>query len=552
MCTVIYWNNHLYSKAEKTEESEKKIEILEKAIDYYPSNDLVFYELGKAYFNLADNYLGSKARSEEYLRKSIKSFQKSLKSNPSSYFAHFHLAQSLLYLGYLYPSLNVSSHDEFKRAVSLGGENSQIFFEVSKIFLSQWSQLSDEDKDFTLQILKKIASRKDKEKILSLLHVWEMNVRNYGLIEKILPEDQHIYRMYADYLGERSLSLEARQRNLAKAEFLEFRRAKEKYKEGEKEFYSLRLEEAFNHFKSCLNILRRIKFYQNLVSQNLINSSEFNNLKKKALILLAKCVIERKKNLKEVEGYLLDYLSMEKDVEAIGEIEDYLKNRRLIREKFEISFNDNLDRLYFQLLLRFHQNHYRDIMQLGTHLKQSFIVVPEDKKNVYVCILDLIGDSYQKTNYLYDARDFYQKAFEIDSNNLETLIRIRQNYERLNADEEIRKASEKIDEMLSPREKLFKNYLMKKNKGYSWNPVLDGRKITLNLHFDFGERDIPPLISVFFNGRVVWEDYLKGKNLSLSLGTNIGRNSFKLIPLNRDIFLIKIAYHLKSSINDQE
>ena len=49
---LIYCNFHLYNRARKIEINEKKIEILEKANKIYPYNDLVFYELGKAYKEL--------------------------------------------------------------------------------------------------------------------------------------------------------------------------------------------------------------------------------------------------------------------------------------------------------------------------------------------------------------------------------------------------------------------------------------------------------------------------------------------------------------------
>jgi len=45
---LIYRNNHLCYKTEKVENNETKIKILEGAVDFYPSNDLVFYELGRA------------------------------------------------------------------------------------------------------------------------------------------------------------------------------------------------------------------------------------------------------------------------------------------------------------------------------------------------------------------------------------------------------------------------------------------------------------------------------------------------------------------------
>ena len=49
---LIYWNSHLYYRAKnKVEDVEKKIDTLENANRFFPFNDLVYYELGKAYFD---------------------------------------------------------------------------------------------------------------------------------------------------------------------------------------------------------------------------------------------------------------------------------------------------------------------------------------------------------------------------------------------------------------------------------------------------------------------------------------------------------------------
>lgn len=552
ICALVYWNSHLYYAADGAEESEKKIEILEKAIDFYPSNDLVFYELGKTYFDLGTNTLNNPAQSKEYIQKSIQYLQKSVKSNPASYFSHFYLAQALLYWGYLTPSADVNPYEDFRKAASLAGENSQIFFEVSKIMLSQWSRLSDKDREFTLEILKKVTSRRDRQRILALLHVWQMNVEDYSIIETILPEDSRIFRMYADFLGERSLSVEARKRSLAKAEFLEFERAKEKYREGQKAYYSFRMEEAFGHFQNSLNILRRIGFYQNLSSQVLIDLSEFNNLRKSALLHVMKCLIEQGMSLKDVEDYLVDYLSIERNTADIAELEAYLRERGLIREKFEPRFNNDLDRLYVELLLSASQNRYREIMQVGQSLRQSFVVIPESKKSVYARILNLIGDSYQKIRSFYNAIDFYQRALEIEPTNLETLIRIRRNYERLGKKEETQQIRESIEELIAPKETTFKNRVIKKGHSFSQSWIVDGRQVVAKLYIQSDKDEVAPLISVFFNGHVIWEDYMKEDVLSLSLNTQIGKNVLRIRPLNRDVTLLKMAYRSTAITSSDE
>ncbi len=574
---LIYWNSHLYYGAKNIEDNEKKIEVLERANRFYPSNDLVFYELGKAYFDLGIQNLYDKDQSRIYLRKSIQNLTRSLRINPASYFCHFNLAQSLLYMSYFSPAFDVNYYDEYKKAALLTGHNNQIYYEVGKIFFSRWPELSEEDREFTLEVLGKIVGGKEREKLQTLMQIWAMNVKDYEVIEKILPQDATVYRMYAKFLGEKSLSCEERQRFLAEAELLEFEDARRMHYSGESEFRYYRLKEAFNHFMASLRTIEKINFYQNLAGKSLIDLEEFNRLKKSACLNLAKCLIEEGKELKKVVGYLHLYLGMEDEVAAVGKLESYLEDRGLIEEKLGASFED-LGSLSFQLLLYFKQNRYRDIMRVGRLLKESFVVIPEAKKEGFIKALLLIGDSYQKADYIYDAGEFYQKALEMDPDNLETLLRIRQNYERLNEEEKLLQLDERIEKLFPPREIVLKNSVINKGQRFSRILTFDGREIILNLDFNgAGEESVPPLVSVFFNGRVVWEDYLKGvggneevgeeerekekkeeeeeeqegerkdkkdndRVISLSLKSNVGKNTLVVVPVNKAVDLLKISY----------
>ena len=560
---LIYWNSHLYYRSKKIDNNEKKIKILERANQIYPSNDLILYELGKAYFDLGIESLNDKALSEAYLQKSIKNFTRSIRINTASFFSHFNFAQSLLFMSYLSPSFDISYYDEYKKAAHLAGHNSQIFYEVGKMFLSRWPELSEEDRDFTLEILRKIVSGKEREKLLTLMQIWSLIVRDYSVMQKILPEDAAVYRLYARFLGEKSLSPEIRQEMLARAEFLEFERAKSEYHSGENEFLYFRLNEATEDFESCVNALERISFYQSLARQTLIDSLEFVNLRKSALLNLAKCHLEEGRELKEVEGYLRTYLGMEEEVAAVGELESFLRDRKLIREKLEASFDD-LDLLSFHMLLSFKQNRYRDIVRVGRLLRESFVVVPEARKIIYVEILQLVGDSYQKADYIYDALEFYHKALQIEPDNLKTLLKIRQSYERLNEEEKIKEIDKRTEKLLAKKEMVLKNSMINKGQRFSHTLNLDGREIILDLHFKGEEMGVVPLISVFFNGRAVWEDYLKKKDeeveedeeregkaevykvISFSLRSKVGKNTLVVVPVNRLVSLLKISYHLES------
>ncbi len=554
---LIYWNMHLYYRAEeKIEDLDRKVKVLKSANLLYPSNDRVFYELGKSYFDLGMENLQDKTLGKTYLQKSIQYFNSSLKINPASYFGHFNLAQSLLYMSYVSPDFEDNPYEEYKKAALLAGHNSQIYYEVGKIFLSLWPKLVEEDKDFTRETLKKILERKDRQKVQAIMHIWEMNVSEYKVMEEMLPEDASIYRMYAQFLGEKSLSSEERQRYMAKAERLEFERAKDEYVSGEGEFQYYRLKEASRSFLSSLRRLERINFYQNLVGQEWINVEEFTELKKSVYLNLAKCYLEEEQSVKQAEDYLLSYLVLEEEVAAIGELESFLRSRGHIKERFGERLDD-LGNLFFQTLLYFKLNRYRDIMKLGRLLEQSFVVVPEGKREEYVKVLQLVGDSYQKIDYIYDAGDFYREALEIDPDNLGILLRIRQNYERLNEEEKIQEIDERMESLLSPRKIELKKREIEKGQRFSHRMTLDGSEIILGLGFNREkEPGTLPLIAVFFNGRVVWEGYLRldeGKGqeadavLSLPVKSKTGENHLVVIPINRSVELIRIAYRRVNS-----
>jgi len=539
---VLYWNTHLYYQAkDKIEDPGKKIEVLEKANLFYPYNDLVYYELGKAHFDLGLENISRTDIRDTHLRESSENFARSLQLNPASPFSHFNFAQTLLYQSYAIPPSEVNYYEEYKKAAFLTGHHSQIFYEVGKILFSRWEQLSPEEREFILEITGKILSKKQRETLQSLLHIWEMNVKDYEVMEKILPEDPGVYRWYARFLGDKSLSSEVRQQKLAQAEFLEFEKATNMYNQGVNKFRYYQIQDAGNHFRSSLNLLKGISFYQDLIDHDLIDPSEFDELQKSVYLNLLKCRVEEEASLQEIEGFLKSYLSLEDKLVSIGELESYLKDRGLIEKRLEGGFED-LKRLYIQILFTFRQNRYREIMRLGSLLQQSFIVVPEGQKKDYMKILQIIGNSYLKADYLYDAEKFYQKAFEIEPSNLETLFKMRRIYERLNKEVKVQEANWRIKKLLPAREILSKSIVIDKGKRLSRKLVFDGRKIILSLQFTRTREGAASLISVFLNERIVWEDYLRDNIVSIPLDTGVGENVLVIRPVNDAVNLLKIQY----------
>jgi tetratricopeptide (TPR) repeat protein len=532
---LIYMNTHLFYQAEKVEENEKKLEILDEANKIYPLNDQVNYSLGKANLDMGLERLSSLKESELYLRKASENFRRSIRLNPASSFSHFYFAQSLFNLSLFSNASDSSFYEEYKKAAELTSQNTQIFYEVGKTYLSLWSLLSDKERTYTLDLVKKIFEGKNKERIFSLLNVWELNVEDFKVLEQLLPQDSAVYRLYADWLGEKAIFIEQRQRSLAKAESMEFEEAKAECQAGESEAFYYRWGEAEQQFTACLNRLKTISFYQDLVDQRLVDNSEYIRYRRLSLLGLAKCRLEQGKKLSEVEDLLREYLDK---TASVGELETYLVESRLIIGKPSEKFDD-LGLLSFQLLFLHKQNRNSEIMDLGRLLQNSFVVIPEGKKGDYINVLQVIGNSLQRLDYLYEAIEFYKKALELDPKNLETLVRIRQSYAKLNNEAKVQETSSKIKDIISS-EINFKNRSLKKEEGFSQALIFDGQKMVVDLFLN-QEQGVPPLISVLFNGRVVWENIVESGNISIPVQTRVGKNIIRITSLNRPVSLLKIV-----------
>jgi len=221
--------------------------------------------------------------------------------------------------------------------------------------------------------------------------------------------------------------------------------------------------------------------------------------------------------------------------------ESYLKLRHIISTKLEPDFK-NLDFLSLQLLLSFKRSRFRNIIEIGRQLQQSFVVIPKDKQEAYIKVLQIVGDAFQKVDFIYDAHDVYQKAIEIDPDNLETLVRIRRNYVKLNSEEKIKEIDKKIESLISPKIKKFNNYLIDKGRSFYHKLIFDGQNKLIDLNFDWDQQGNLPLISVYFNGMIIWEDYLTQNTLSFPVETKIGKNTLQITAVNRPIIITGISW----------
>ena len=154
----------------------------------------------------------------------------------------------------------------------------------------------------------------------------------------------------------------------------------------------------------------------------------------------------------------------------------------------------------------------------------------------------MVGDAFLKQDFLYDANTYYKKVLEIDPGNLDMLLSIRESYERYNDESMTRQLDEMIAAILSPQERLFENLTVRKDKAFAHKMSLDGKRIAINLNIQNNTEVVKPLVSVFFNDIIVWENYVENGEISIFVRPLPGENRLVISPVNTDIIIQRIAY----------
>jgi hypothetical protein len=537
------WNARLAWRAKAVaRDADEKVRLLRRAESIFPWNDAVPYELGEVYFERGAEALGNPAARDTLFRLSIDAYLRSLRLNPGSPAAHFALGQALLYAGYVGQPAPLAYFDEYRRAAELTGHSSQIHYETGKVLLGRWDSLAPGEKDFVAGLLKSSLAGKGEERLLDLLEAWNLAGRDAGLIERILPEDPEALRAYARFLGERSLSLEARQTALAQAEALEVSRARADVESGRRAAESFHAAEASSRAAAALEALGSVRFYQALTGRELFDPREFDGLRKSARRLLAMNRIEETRSLDDEDGTIAAYLDLEDDFTALGEFETFLKERGLAGGTGgDGSTLKDLKALAFQMGLDFKLNRYRDIARVGGLLLSSSLVIAPSGKAAYARILRLIGEANLKLDNVYDAEEFTRKALEAAPDDLDILVGLERCYARLNDESQAAAVGRAIGKLTSPAEIDLGGRTVAKGETAKIDLVTPGGPRTFRLVFaPASGGGAGPLVTVLLDGRVAWEKYGDTGTAEFTGTLTPGRASLEITAVGGPIGLIRL------------
>lgn len=502
------WNARLGWRARAVAQNpEEKLRLLRRADAVFPWSSAVSFELGQAYFEQGAEAMGDPEARDPLFRKAIASYLRSLRLDPGSAAAHLGLGQALLYAGYAGLPTPLPYFDEYKRAAQLAGHTSQIHYEAGLVLFERWDSLKPEEQDFAARLLKSALAGPGEARLQGLLESWYLSGHEPGRMERVLPDEAGALRAYARFLGERSLSLEDRQSALARAEALEVARARAEAERSRRAADAGMPSESAFRGNVALDALKSVRFYQALTGKELFAPQEYDRLLKSVRRLLAMSWVIENPSLDDPEGILAAYLDAEDDLGALGAFERFLKERHLLDEGSGGTPFRSMKALAFRLGLDFKLGRYHDISGIEGLLASSSTVLAPSGRESYARILRLIAEASLRLNNDIEAEAFFRKAREVGPESLDLLLGLERCYRSAGDETKAAEMREAALKLTTPQELDLGGRAVAKGQTARIDLVTTGGPRAFRLDFGPSEPGTVPLVSIFLDGRVVWEKY---------------------------------------------
>jgi len=275
LAVVNYLGWYFLGRSQRATGIEARRQELVRAVRFGWPNHEAWRELGRSYL---DEALAGVAESEvfsEKRRQAEQAFRRAIKINPLDRFSHFYFAQLLLYGTYLgekkgtpvdgkaRPVSSVrpaSPFKELQRAALLAGHQSDVYFNVGQVFLRYWDELDESERSFAVSLLNRIIEEGDRTRFLSLLHTWFMNVGDFDVLRRILPQKASFYGETARFIAMMGLPEEKFLEFSRAAEAMRFELAREAFDQGKIHFAYYTISRAESYFRRALNLLEKIRF----------------------------------------------------------------------------------------------------------------------------------------------------------------------------------------------------------------------------------------------------------------------------------------------------
>ncbi len=525
-------------------DDDARLALLEKSHSLFPFNAEGLEQAGRIRLDRAAGNPADFGKAQTDLLAAYRDFQRDLKLNPCSALGHFYYARTLSLMKFIPGYGQEAPFPEYQKAAELAGPNRQLRKEIGLALFNQWERLPVRQRSFTEGLLKQSLTPQDMAGFQEILYLWYLNVRDYGVMDRIMPSSAEFARAYAQFLGDRSMSLEARHKALVTAEDLDFGNATAEYDAAQTLSKYGQLAEAASHLERCRRFLGEIKFFASLEGKQDVGASveKKNILWKSATLALAQAKLEKDRKLEDAEPALREFLNLDISYSDVTALDAYLKDLRIIPESDSDASLKDIRRLSFEVLLMFRLHKYRQIVSLGSQLQRSVMVPDAATRRDLSEIFTLVGDSYLKLDFVYEPEGFYQRALELAPDDLGILSRMKKYYERRNETDKINEVDRLLGNVLSGGQVLKEPRLLAKGAALEQSLLLGGsqKQIRVAVQLGFLPGNPKPLVSVYLNDRVIWEDYAAQPEIDLQMGTMEGLNKLEVRAVNGPVAVSKL------------
>lgn len=447
---------------------------------------------------------GYKNKNNAIILESINWFKKAVSRNPFHYYSHYYLGKSYLFHNYPNSQYFNEAISQFKKAALIRGRNQAIALDTSKILLSMWPLLSDEDKQFCHNLLSQSMTRFLWEDFAGIVEPWWLYAKDKNFLEKLLEKNPVFFYSTAKKLTQLEAPLSLRWEFLVEYE-------KFILEEVDRQYQSLSFQKEYEleSLLPLLDNLKTIKAYYRLTGDEMFNLGKYRELKNKILHQVIDTLFEafsHKKNQtmeheREMNGYIDEYIKGDLPREQVLKFKEYLKKKDFFKP-------NDFTSLYFNYLPEFKMGNFGGIISDIEGLKNSITYINEDKKDDYIQLLLLLADSYEASNLLSLAEEILEEIIGMQPDNLDahfSLLRIRRIF---GEDSRYKgKRKENIDSL-------------KNSRKFELNPVnidteiektvylVDNNSIEITFDHGLKEQIKTGLLQVFVDGQIKYENYV--------------------------------------------
>lgn len=477
----------------------KKMEFYKLSHRIFPFDHTAAYKYG--YVMLESGY---ENKNNAAILESINWFKKAVSRNPFHYYSHYYLGKSYLFHNYPNSQYFNEAISQFKKAAIIRGGNQAIALDTSKILLSMWPLLSDEDKQFCHNLLSQSMSRFLWEDFAGIIEPWWLYSKDKNFLKQLLGKNPVFFYKVAGKLTHLEAPLSLRWELLAEYE-------KFILEEVDRQYQSLSFQKRYEWepLLLLLDDLKTIKAYYKLARDEMFNQEKYRQLKNKLLHQVIDVLFEafsHKKNQRmkyegEMNRYIDEYIKGDLPREQVLKFKEYLKKKDFFKP-------NDFTSLYFNYLPEFKLGNFSGIISDIERLKNSITYINEDKKHGYIQLLLLLAEAYEASNLLSLAEKTLSEITGMQPDNLDahfSLLRIRRIF---GEDSRYKgKIKENIDSI-------------KNSRKFELNPVNIDREIkkpvylvdsnAIEITFDHGlkEQIKTRLLQVFVDGRIKYENYI--------------------------------------------